>query len=95
MIIAIAKYSTAIPPKIKRENKTNSVVKEVINVRDNVGLIEVANFAKHEFKGPESRKLLDHILAGKLPKPGRISLSPMYRMLSSSRGSTFQYIANA
>ena len=38
---------------------------------------EVANFSKHEFKGPDARKFLDHILAGKLPKQGRISLSPM------------------
>jgi dimethylglycine dehydrogenase len=64
-------------PTIKRSRSHNYVSKEVINVRENVGLIEVANFAKHEFKGPEARKFLDHILAGKLPKPGRISLSPM------------------
>ena len=39
--------------------------------------IEVANFSKHEFKGPDARKFLDYIMAGKIPKPGRISLSPM------------------
>ena len=43
--------------------------KEVINVRENVGVIEVANFSKHEFKGADARKFLDHILAGRLPKP--------------------------
>jgi Glycine cleavage system T protein (aminomethyltransferase) len=40
-------------------------------------VIEVANFSKHEFKGPDARKFLDHVMAGRLPKPGRISLSPM------------------
>ena len=64
-------------PTIKRSRSHNYVSKEVINVRENVGIIEVANFSKHEFKGPDARNFLDHVLAGKLPKPGRISLSPM------------------
>jgi len=64
-------------PTIKRSRSHNYVSKEVINVRENVGVTEVANFSKHEFKGPDARKFLDHIMAGKLPKPGRISLTPM------------------
>tara|TARA_B100001029_G_scaffold117680_1_gene97547 strand:+ start:1 stop:1191 length:1191 start_codon:yes stop_codon:yes gene_type:complete len=64
-------------PTIKRSRSHDYVSKEVINVRENVGIIEVANFSKHEFKGPDARKFLDHIMAGKLPKPGRISLTPM------------------
>jgi dimethylglycine dehydrogenase len=64
-------------PTIKRSRSHNYVSKEVINVRENVGIIEVANFSKHEFKGPDARKFLDFIMAGRLPKPGRISLSPM------------------
>ena len=39
--------------------------------------MELANFSKHEFKGPDSKKFLDYVMAGKIPKPGRISLSPM------------------
>ena len=64
-------------PTIKRSRSHDYVAKEVLNVRENVGAIEVANFSKHEFIGPDARKFLDHVLAGKLPKPGRISLSPM------------------
>ncbi len=64
-------------PTIKRSRSHDYVSKEVQNVRENVGAIEVANFSKHEFKGLDARKFLDHILAGKLPKQGRISLSPM------------------
>ena len=64
-------------PTIKRSRSHNYVSKEVINVRENVGVMELANFSKHEFKGPDAKKFLDYVMAGKLPKPGRISLSPM------------------
>jgi len=64
-------------PTIKRSRSHDYVSKEVKSVRENVGLIEIANFAKHEFKGPDSRKFLNYIMAGRLPKPGRISLTPM------------------
>ena len=64
-------------PTIKRSRSHNYVSKEVINVRENVGLMELANFSKHEFKGPDAKKFLDFVMAGKIPRPGRISLSPM------------------
>ena len=64
-------------PTIKRSRSHEYVSKEVKNVRENVGLIEIANFSKHEFKGTDSRKFLHYVLAGRIPKPGRISLNPM------------------
>jgi len=64
-------------PTIKRSRSHNYVSKEVINVRENVGVTEVANFSKHEFKGSDARKFLDYVMAGRIPKPGRISLNPM------------------
>ena len=64
-------------PTIKRSRSHEYVSKEVKNVRENVGVIEIANFSKHEFKGPDSIKFLDYVLAGRIPKPGRISLNPM------------------
>jgi len=64
-------------PTIKRSRSHEYVSKEVKNVRENVGVIEVANFSKHEFQGPDARKFLDYILAGRIPKPGRICLNPM------------------
>ncbi len=67
-------------PTIKRSRSHEYVSKEVTNVRENVGVIELANFSKHEFKGKESRKYLDFVLAGRIPKPGRISLCPMLTM---------------
>ena len=64
-------------PTIKRSRSHEYVSKEVKNVRENVGLIEIANFSKHEFQGIDSRKFLDYVLAGRIPNPGRISLNPM------------------
>ena len=40
-------------------------------------MLEIANFGKHEVTGPAARTFLDRLLAAKLPKPGRIVLSPM------------------
>ena len=42
-----------------------------------MGAIEIANDAKHEFTGPGARGFLDRLLAGRLPKPGRMNLTPM------------------
>ena len=64
-------------PTIKRSRSHEYVSKEVKNVRENVGVIEVANFSKHEFCGPDARIFLDYVLAGKIPKPGRIALNPL------------------
>ena len=63
-------------PTFHRSNAFEHVANEVKAVRENVGAIEIANFAKHEFKGPGARQFLDHILAAKLPKPGRLALTP-------------------
>ena len=64
-------------PTFKRNKSHQYVEKEVNNVRTNVGYIELANFSKHHFKGPDAKKFLNLIMAGKIPKPGRINLSPM------------------
>ena len=64
-------------PTIKRSRSHNYVAKEVKNVRENVGVTEIANFSKHEFQGPDARKFLNYVLAGRIPAPGRITLNPM------------------
>ena len=64
-------------PTFKRSRCHNYVAEEVKAVRNSVGAIEIANFAKHEFTGKAARKFLDYILAGRIPKPGRIILTPM------------------
>ena len=64
-------------PTFHRSRAHKYVEREVKTVGENVGGIEIANYAKHEFKGPGARDFLDYILAGKIPSPGRINLSPM------------------
>jgi dimethylglycine dehydrogenase len=64
-------------PTFRRSRAHAAIGREVKAVRGAVGAIEIANFAKHAFKGEGARAFLDHLLAGRLPKPGRISLTPM------------------
>ncbi len=64
-------------PTFKRSRAHGYVAAEVKAVREAVGAIEIANFAKHEFTGPGARDFLDYVLAGRIPKPGRLVLTPM------------------
>lgn len=64
-------------PTFKRSRAHDYVADEVKAVREAVGAIEIANFAKHEFTGPGARAFLNHIMAGRVPQPGRMALSPM------------------
>jgi dimethylglycine dehydrogenase len=64
-------------PTFERNRSHEYVAREVKAVREAVGGIEIANFAKHEFKGAGARAYLDRTLAGFVPKPGRLALTPM------------------
>ena len=64
-------------PSFERNRSHDYVAREVKTVREAVGGIEIANFAKHEFKGAGARAYLDYLLAGYIPKQGRLTLSPM------------------
>ncbi len=64
-------------PTFKRSRAHDYVAAEVRAVREAVGAVEIANYAKHEFTGAGARGFLDHVLAGRVPKPGRLTLTPM------------------
>ncbi len=64
-------------PTFERNRSHDYVAREVAAVRTGVGGIEIANFAKHEFKGAGARDYLNRVLAGFVPKPGRLALTPM------------------
>jgi dimethylglycine dehydrogenase len=64
-------------PTFERNRSHDFVAREIETVRTAVGGIEIANFAKHEFRGAGARAYLDHVLAGYVPKPGRLTLTPM------------------
>ncbi|MEO1140594.1 MAG: FAD-dependent oxidoreductase [Pseudomonadota bacterium] len=64
-------------PSFRRSNAWDATAREVKAVRDAVGINEVHNFGKYLVTGPRARDWLDHIMAGRIPKPGRVSLTPM------------------
>ena len=64
-------------PSFKRSNAWEATKREVNNVRQAVGINEVQNFGKFSVTGPNARAWLDRIMAGRIPAPGRLSLTPM------------------
>jgi len=64
-------------PTFRRSNAFEATRQEVMAVRNAVGINEVHNFGKYRITGPDARAWLDRIMAGRIPKPGRISLTPM------------------
>ncbi len=64
-------------PSFRRSNAWEATRREVEAVRGAVGINEVHNFGKYLVTGPNAREWLDRIMAGRIPKPGRISLTPM------------------
>ena len=64
-------------PSFKRSNAWEATRQEVFAVREGVGINELQNFGKYSVTGPNARAWLDRIMAGRIPKPGRLSLNPM------------------
>ncbi|VVT31329.1 4-methylaminobutanoate oxidase (Formaldehyde-forming) [Roseovarius sp. EC-HK134] len=64
-------------PSFRRSNAWDATAREVKAVREAVGINEVHNFGKYLVTGPSARDWLDRIMAGRIPKPGRLSLTPM------------------
>ncbi|WP_438956853.1 GcvT family protein [Cognatiyoonia sp.] len=64
-------------PSFRRSDAFEAVGREVRAVRDSVGINEIQNFGKFAITGPNARAWLDKIMAGRLPQPGRITLTPM------------------
>ncbi|WP_101066200.1 GcvT family protein [Roseovarius salinarum] len=64
-------------PSFRRSNAWDATAREVAAVREGVGINEVHNFGKYLVTGPNARAWLDRIMAGRIPKPGRVALTPM------------------
>ncbi|MES2844496.1 MAG: FAD-dependent oxidoreductase [Pseudomonadota bacterium] len=64
-------------PTFRRSNAWDATRAEVMAVRNGVGINELQNFGKYRVTGPNARAWLDRIMAGSIPKPGRLSLTPM------------------
>jgi len=64
-------------PSFRRSDAFGATAREVRGVRENVGINEVHNFGKYQVTGPRARDWLDRIMAGRIPRPGRLALTPM------------------
>lgn len=64
-------------PSFRRSDAFDATGREVRGVREGVGINEVHNFGKYVIMGPNARDWLDRIVAGRIPQPGRVSLTPM------------------
>ncbi len=61
----------------RRSNDFPHVKAECMAVRQRVGVTEIANFAKYAITGPGAEAFLSHVMANRMPKTGRIVLTPM------------------
>ncbi len=61
----------------RRSNDFEHVGNEVRAVRERVGVTEIANFAKYEVSGPGAEEFLNRLMTNRMPKKGRITLTPM------------------
>jgi dimethylglycine dehydrogenase len=60
-----------------RSNDFKHVKAEVLGTRNAVGVTEIANFAKYRFEGPGAESFLSRLMTNKMPRTGRIILTPM------------------
>jgi dimethylglycine dehydrogenase len=60
-----------------RSNDFPHVKAEVLGTRNGVGVTEIANFAKYRFEGPGAESFLSRLMTNRMPRLGRISLTPM------------------
>ena len=65
----------------RRSNAHAHVAAECRAVRDSVGMIEITNYGKFEVNGPGAAEWLSKVMANKVPKVGRLALSPMLNEL--------------
>ena len=61
----------------RRSNDFPHVKAECRAVRERVGITEIANFAKYSITGPGAEAFLSRVMTNRMPKTGRIMLSPM------------------
>lgn len=61
----------------ERSNDFSHVAAEVKNVRENVGITEISNFAKYQVSGSGAEAWLSRLMTNTMPRLGRMVLTPM------------------
>ncbi len=64
-------------PSFRRSNAFAAVGEECRAVRTAVGINEIHNFGKYEVTGPGAEAWLNHVMANRMPRQGRIALTPL------------------
>ena len=64
-------------PTFRRSNAHRPVAEECRAVREAVGINEIHNFGKYEVTGTDAEVWLNRIMANRMPREGRIALTPM------------------
>ena len=64
-------------PSFRRSNAFEPVAQECRAVREAVGINEIHNFGKYLVEGPEAEVWLSRLMANRIPREGRIALTPM------------------
>ncbi|WP_274960832.1 GcvT family protein, partial [Lentibacter algarum] len=73
-------------PTLKRSNAHDLVAAECKATREAVGLLDISGFSRFEVTGEGAEAWLDHIMASKLPAPGRAKLAPMLSEAGKLKG---------
>jgi dimethylglycine dehydrogenase len=60
-----------------RSNAHPHIAAECRAVRESVGLLEISNYGKFDVTGAAAEEWLSHVMANRVPKVGRIALTPM------------------
>ncbi|MEP9396082.1 FAD-dependent oxidoreductase [Mesorhizobium sp. KR2-14] len=61
----------------RRSNDFEHIGNEVRATRERVGVTEIANFAKYEVSGSGAEDFLNRLMTNRMPKTGRLVLTPM------------------
>ena len=64
-------------PTYLRSNAFEPTAAECKAVREGVGIMEITGFAKYDVTGPNAEAWLSELLANRMPREGRMMLSPM------------------
>jgi dimethylglycine dehydrogenase len=61
----------------RRSNAHPHVAAECLAVQKTAGLLEISNYGKFEVRGPAAAEWLSRVMANRIPKVGKIVLTPM------------------
>lgn len=73
-------------PTLRRSNAFGIVAEECRAVREAAGLLDISGFSRFEVSGDGAEAWLDHLVASKLPAPGRARLAPMLSETGKLKG---------